>query len=85
MRFGWPKRYPLVQFPNPPLIVALSASVVARLARGSVHDAARAAFYLALGVWAYQEIVHGSNAFRRALGLAVSVSLGVSLVSAVDG
>jgi hypothetical protein len=68
---GWPARFPLVQFPNAPLIVALVAGVVARIAEGTVRDGARAVGEVALIMWALMEIVRGVNWFRRALGLVV--------------
>src|SRR3954465_626626 len=41
---GWPAGFPLVQFPNAPLIAALGGWLVAALAHGSVHASARARF-----------------------------------------
>src|SRR5437899_2069992 len=34
---GWPSSFPIVQFPNAPLIVAFVAGEVAGMAHGSVH------------------------------------------------
>ena len=80
---GWPARFPLVQFPNPPLIAALGAWLVAALAQGSVHAYARAAFYAGLTAWAWGELAGGVNWVRRALGAAglvyVVVKLGAAL------
>ena len=67
---GWPRRYPLLQPPNAPLFAALAAWLVAALTSGDVHDYARAAFYVALAAWAWQEAEDGVNWFRRALGAA---------------
>jgi hypothetical protein len=60
--------------------------VVAHLAaRGStVEDLARAIFYVALTVWAYEEAAHGVNAFRRALGV-VALALIVAAVARAIG
>lgn len=65
---GWPRRYPVVQFPNPPLIVALLAGVARRLADGDTATAFDAIGRVALAVWAWEELAHGDNAFRRVLG-----------------
>jgi hypothetical protein len=67
---GWPARFPVAQFPNAPLLVALVASLVAALADGSVHAYARAAFYTGLAAWAWEELAGGANWLRRALGAA---------------
>ena len=62
--------FPLVQFPNAPLIVALGGMLVAALTTGTLHDYARATSYAALAAWAWLEVTAGSNWFRRALGAA---------------
>jgi hypothetical protein len=72
-----------VQAPNPPLALALGAFVVAALTHGSVHAYARAALYLALAAWAWEELADGVNWFRRALGAVVLVSLVVKLGAAL--
>lgn len=69
---GWPRRFPLVQFPNLPLLVAL----LARAASGAVRPDGReqAALgriaRLGMGVWAWEELIDGDNWFRRLLGAA---------------
>jgi len=65
---GWPARFPIVQFPNAPLIVALVASVVGRVSSGTLHDVARVVSLLGLIAWAVLEIVSGVNWLRRLLG-----------------
>jgi hypothetical protein len=81
---GWPARFPLVQFPNAPLLVALAGWAVARVTSGDVHDAARAVFLLALAIWAYEELARGTNWLRRLLGAAVLVSLVVQVAGLVS-
>jgi hypothetical protein len=80
---GWPASFPLVQFPNAPLLVALAAWLVGALTDGSVHAYARAAFYAALAAWAWEELTGGVNWVRRALGAAglvyAVVKIGVAL------
>jgi hypothetical protein len=67
---GWPARFPLVQFPNPPLIAALGGWLVAALTSGPVHAYARAVFYAGLVAWAWAEVLSGVNVVRRVLGIA---------------
>jgi hypothetical protein len=67
---GWPASYPLVQFPNAPLLVALAGSVTASATEGEVHDLARGAFYVGLAVWGWLELTAGANAVRRVMGVA---------------
>jgi hypothetical protein len=80
---GWPAGYPLIQAPNAPLIAALVAWCVARASHDSVHAYARAAFYVGLSAWAWEELSDGTNLFRRALGAAglvwVTAKVGAAL------
>jgi len=80
---GWPARFVLVQFPNPPLLVALAGSLVAMLA-GSGHtaDYATAVSRLGLAAFAYLELTDGVNWFRRLLGAAVLIGLVITLSNA---
>lgn len=71
-----PRRFPIFQFPNPPLIVAGLAGVVARTGgrsavagRRGLVPAAQLVSHLALAIWALEEITTGANWFRRLLGL----------------
>jgi hypothetical protein len=69
---GWPAGFPVVQAPNPPLLVALAGRRVAGAADpdGLAHDVGRWAFVLGLGVWAWLEVADGANWLRRLLGAA---------------
>lgn len=67
-----PRRFPIAQWPNPPLWVALVAAVLSRLTTGVASGIADAVFYLAIGAWAYLEITEGVNWFRRLLGAGVA-------------
>jgi hypothetical protein len=70
-RAGWPRRFPLVQFPNAPLALALVARVVAGVRpEGPGRAGARSLFVASLGVWAWEELADGDNWFRRLLGAA---------------
>jgi hypothetical protein len=73
--FGFPRRFPIVQFPNLPLIVALLAGGAGAFLDGSEHSYAVSVSYLALTIWAYEELVHGVNWFRRLLGLTFVILL----------
>lgn len=72
--------YTLVQFPNKALWVALAAAAVNMFATGSLHQVVAAVFYIALTIWAYQEIVSGVNWFRRLLGATVLIYVFVTQV-----
>jgi hypothetical protein len=65
---GWPRRFPVAQFPNPPLLLAFAGWGLAVLTGGTAHDGGRAVFTIGLGVWAWEEAVGGVNWFRRLLG-----------------
>jgi hypothetical protein len=77
--------YTVGQFPNPPLWVALAALAVALLTSdaSTVNDAARAVFYVALTVWAYEELARGVNGFRRALGAVALLLIVIAVARAV--
>jgi hypothetical protein len=78
--------YTVGQFPNPPLWVALAALVVSLLSdeASTVNHIARALFYVALTIWAYEEAARGVNRFRQALG-AVALALIVVAVARAVG
>jgi len=82
---GFPRRYPIVQFPNLPLILAFVAGEVSRLVHGSHHAYAVSVAYLAMTIWAYEELVHGTNRFRRLLGLTYVFVLVSRVAHAVHG
>ena len=67
---GVPPAFPVAQFPNAPLLVAFAAFIAGRVVNGRADDYASATFFTALAVWAYLEVVDGTNWFRRLLGVA---------------
>ncbi len=67
-----PRRFPIAQFPNPPLLAAISAMAVAARTSGDTARAARIVADLAVLLWAYQEVTDGANWFRRLLGLTTA-------------
>ena len=74
----------VAQFPNPPLIVALVALAVSWIAdEGDVYEAARAVFYVALTIWAWEEATRGVNRFRQLLGVGGLVYVAIGLASVV--
>jgi hypothetical protein len=81
--FAFPRRFPIVQFPNLPLILALLAGAAGAFLDGSEHSYAASVSYLALTIWAYEELVHGVNWFRRLLGLTFVILLIMRVAHAV--
>ena len=82
-RRGWPASFPLVQFPNAPLAIALAAWLIAALTDDSLHDYARAVFYTGLAAWAWGEVSDGANWARRLLGAAGLVFVVVKVAAAL--
>jgi hypothetical protein len=80
---SFPRRFPIAQFPNLPLVVALIAGTAGKFLDGSAHSYAMAVSYLALTIWAYEELAHGVNWFRRILGLAFVILLIVRVARAL--
>jgi hypothetical protein len=79
---SFPRRFSIVQFPNLPLIVAALAGEAGKLLDGSAHSYAASVSYLAMTIWAYEELVHGVNWLGRLLGLAYVILLVVRLAGA---
>jgi hypothetical protein len=80
---SFPIRFPIVQFPNLPLIIAFAAGPAAMFLHGSPHFYAQAVSYLGMTVWAYEELVHGVNWFRHLLGLAYGVIMIIRIAHAI--
>ncbi len=70
---GWPRQFPVAQFPNPPLLFAFAGWGLAAASDGTAHKIGRVAFTLSLIVWAYEETMEGVNWFRRLLGAGTLV------------
>ena len=64
---GWPARYPIIQAPNAPLLVAAAARAA------GVRPVALAA----LAAWGWLEVTDGANLVRRLYGVG-----GLALVAA---
>src|ERR1700733_10489789 len=82
-QLSFPRSYPIVQFPNAPLVLAFISGLVAHHAQGQAHSNAQAVSYLSMGVWAYLELFQGVNAFRRLLGLTYMISTAIHLATAL--
>jgi hypothetical protein len=80
---GWPRRFPIVQFPNAPLLLALGGWGLAAATDGTTHDAGRVVFVVGLAVWASEEALAGVNWFRRVLGAAALVWIVVALIGQI--
>jgi hypothetical protein len=65
-----PRSFPIVQFPNRPLIAALLTAAIAHGTDGRTAATASSLSRLALIVWAAEEIVDGADWFRRMLGVS---------------
>jgi hypothetical protein len=80
---GFPRGFPIVQFPNLPLIVAFLAGEAGRFVHGTEHTYTASVSYLAMTIWAYEELAHGVNWFRHLLGMAYAVIMIVRVAHAL--
>ena len=76
---GWPRDFPIVQFPNAPLIIGVLAGSAAARTHDLAHAYLAAISFLAIGIWAYEELLHGVNWFRHLLGLGFGIATVVHL------
>jgi hypothetical protein len=74
-----PRRFPIVQFPNRSLLLAILAGTLAQSSTGPLRRAAALVSRLAAIYWSAQELVSGANWFRRLLGLAVGAQASSAL------
>src|SRR5436190_851097 len=81
---GWPASFPLVQFPNAPLLAALGAWLVAAFTDRSVHAYALATFYAALAVCAWLGVTAVLNWVCRSLGAAALAYIVVKVGAALE-
>jgi hypothetical protein len=78
-----PRRFPIVQFPNRSLLLAVLAGTLAQSSTGPVRRVAALVSRLASIYWAAQELVAGANWFRRLLGLAVGAQASSALAKSL--
>jgi len=83
-QLGWPRDLPIVQFPNAPLIIGILAGGAAARTHDPAHAYLAAISFLAFGVWAYEELLHGVNWFRHLLGLGYGIATIVHLSLALS-
>jgi hypothetical protein len=82
-KLGFPRRFQIVQFPNVPLVTAFVAGAARHLVAGAGRPYLTSVAYLAMTVWAYEELVHGSNWFRHLLGLGFVIIVVIRVTHAV--
>ena len=76
--------YTVGQPPNAPILVAFAALLLGWLVdSGTVHDVARAVFYVAITIWAYEEAANGVNGFRRGIGVVGLILIVVSIAGSI--
>jgi hypothetical protein len=75
----------VAQLPNLPLAIFLVATLVRVVAHphGRVGDAVSLVGTVALVWWAVEEVAHGVNPFRRALGGLVLVATVIGLIGRI--
>lgn len=73
--FQWPNAYLWT------MIVAWAVSYF--FTTGYIYAVSRTVFYIAGVIWAYEEIVHGANWFRRLLGAAVMIILFIGIANQI--
>ena len=64
---GWPRRSPIVQFPNPPLLLAIFGWGLSATTSGDAHDVGRALSTVGLSAFAWLEMVDGDSWMRRSM------------------
>jgi hypothetical protein len=84
LAFSFPRRFPVIQFPNLPLALAFVGGQAASRLHGSAHFYAQGISYLSMAVWAYLELFEGVNWFRRLLGAFYVASTAVHLEHALN-
>lgn len=82
---GWPARFPLAQFPNAPLIVAVAGWLGAALTKDPARSYAEGTFYAGLTAWAWAEMAAGVNWFRRVIGVAGLVYVVAKIAESLRG
>jgi hypothetical protein len=78
---GWPRSFPIVQFPNAPLLVAIGGWGLAAAGDGDVRDVGQAIGAVGLAAFAWLEAADGDNWLRRLLGVGVLAGLVVRLAA----
>ncbi len=74
----------IFQTPNPPLIIAIIGFIVKEISSGLLQRIGATIFYLAIIIWAYEEIKNGVNWFRKGLGIVVLAGVAYSLLEVLE-
>jgi hypothetical protein len=82
-QLSFPRSYPIVQFPNAPLILACMSGLAAHYTHSQEHADLQAVSYLSMAIWAYLELTQGVNTVRRLLGLTYTISTAIHVASAL--
>lgn len=82
-QLGFPKDFPIIQFPNLPLILAFLAGIVSKATSGTTHDYFLAIVFVGMVIWAFEELVYGVNWFRHLLGATYIVILVMRIAHAI--
>ena len=61
----------IFQAPNKYVWTLVAAWLISYFTKGIIHDVAGSIFIVAGIIWAYEEIAHGVNWFRKLLGWVV--------------
>lgn len=74
----------VVEKPNALIIVAIAA-LVAKLVfeSGLIHNMAVAVAVMAWSAWGYDELAHGRNAIRKALGAVVLIIVFLDILRSI--
>jgi hypothetical protein len=83
-RLGFPQRFPIVQFPNLPLILGVLAGQLGDLIGAGPHPYLVSVSYVAVAIWAYEELADGVNWFRRLLGLTFLIIVVIRVAHAIQ-
>ena len=78
------KPFVIAQFPNKYLWIMIVTWMVSYFTKGPIQSFSRSIFYVSAIIWSYEEIVHGINWFRQILGLAVMISVTVSIFMTIN-
>jgi hypothetical protein len=74
-----------VQFPNLPLIIGVLAGQLGDVVAGRTHPYLVSVSYVGVAIWAYEELAHGVNWFRRLLGLTFTIIVVIRVAHAIHG
>lgn len=71
----------IFQKPNKSLIIAMTALLISMISVGILQRISSSVYYIAIIIWAYEEISTGVNWFRKLLGSIVLLMTLVGLVN----